>query len=442
MKREKMRAAIAGLLFLIYAAVEILTVGTLQVSAEEEIGEYDLHAGAAVLMDGENGRVLYGKNADQMMPMASTTKIMTCIVALENGNGEDTVTASAYAASQPKVHLGMTKGATYRLEDLLYSLMLESHNDSAVAIAEHIGSTFLSLPPAEERSSQESRMAVEAFATLMNRKAADIGCTNTWFVTPNGLDAEQEVKAKNGEIVIRQHGTTAAELAKIMRYCVWQSPQKERFLEITRQKSYSFTDLSGKRNYNCNNHNLFLDMMDGALSGKTGFTNAAGYCYVGALERDGKSFTVALLACGWPNNKTWKWSDTRKLMEYGLENYEFHPFTEFSYDEKLLKPQSVENGQTRKIGETAYMELKIQGREDAEGLPRGLLLRDEEDILTCCKIEKQLKAPVEAGEQVGIITYSLNGEVLWTEFIITAEKLGKIDFKWCTEQILTLFLLG
>ena len=134
---------------------------------------FELYAQSAVLMDADSGRILYGKNMEETRPMASTTKIMTCILALERADLEDTVEVSAYAASMPDVQLNIRQGEQYRLGDLLYSLMLESHNDSAVAIAEHVGGT------------------VEGFADLMNEKAASLGCENTWFITPNGLDASE-----------------------------------------------------------------------------------------------------------------------------------------------------------------------------------------------------------------------------------------------------------
>lgn len=111
-----------------------------------------------------------------------------------------------------------------------------------------------------------------------------------------------------------------------MKYCIKESPCREDFLNVTRTASYSFYDADKKRSFSCNNHNAFLNMMEGALTGKTGFTANAGYCYVGALTRDGKTFIVALLACGWPNNKTYKWKDTVKLMNYGLENYSYRSF--------------------------------------------------------------------------------------------------------------------
>ena len=251
-----------------------------------------LYSESAVLMDADSGRILYEKNGYEQRPMASTTKIMTCILALENGKEEDIVTASEYAASRPKVHLGVRKGEQFRFGDLLYSLMLESHNDTAVMLAEHLEGD------------------VETFADKMNQKAKKIGCRHTFFITPNGLDATKKT-GENEQV----HSTTAADLARIMRYCIKESPQKEAFLNITRTQSYTFWDIEKKRSFSCNNHNAFLSMMEGALSGKTGFTAKAGYCYVGALKREEKTLIVALLACGWPNNKTYKWKDTVKLME-------------------------------------------------------------------------------------------------------------------------------
>ncbi|MBE5867524.1 MAG: D-alanyl-D-alanine carboxypeptidase [Lachnospiraceae bacterium] len=411
----------------------------LPVRATMELGEYDLYAKAAVLMDGESGRVLYEKNGDQVMPMASTTKIMTCIVALENAGLEEEVEVSAYAASQPKVHLGMKKGTVYRLGDLLYSLMLESHNDTAVAIAEHIGAKSLQLHATTQRSVEESKQAVSAFATLMNAKAKELGCENTWYITPNGLDASQQLATESGSVE-KIHSTTAEELALVMRYCAWESPHKEEFLEITRQRSYSFADVSGSRSHTCTNHNSFLDMMDGALTGKTGFTNAAGYCYVGALEREGKKYTVALLACGWPNNKSWKWSDTRRLMEYGLKNYELCRLEDFVCDQSELPALKVEEGQTDRLGEQASTGLRIKIQDRSEFT--GMLLGEHEKVEVTVKLPKNLQAPVSEGMQVGLITYSLNGENIFTEQIVASRSIDKIDFSWCLEKILGIFFLG
>ncbi len=137
-------------------------------------GDLEVNAEAAVVMDADSGRVLFEKDGFTVRSMASTTKIMTCILALENGDPDDEVLVSAYAASMPDVQLNIREGERYRLGDLLCSLMLESHNDTAVAIAEHIGGS------------------VEGFAAMMNQKARDLGCSDTCFVTPNGLDGTDE----------------------------------------------------------------------------------------------------------------------------------------------------------------------------------------------------------------------------------------------------------
>ena len=136
--------------------------------------------------------------------------------------------------------------------------MLKSHNDTAVAIAEHCGGS------------------VEGFARMLNRKAKQIGCKNTYFITPNGLDAEDE----NGK-----HHTTAKDLALIMRYAV----KNETFLHIAQTRDYTFSEITGKRTFSLHNANAFLDMRDGVLAGKTGYTSQAGYCYVCAWGKRGQN---------------------------------------------------------------------------------------------------------------------------------------------------------
>ncbi len=407
--------------------------------AQEDLS---LYATSAVLMDADSGRVLYSKNGDTPMAMASTTKIMTCILVLEHGNLDDMASVSSYAASMPKVKLYVKKGEEYQVRSLLFSLMLESHNDSAVVLAEYIGKQYLSEELAQkntaEFSTEESKQAVKAFAKLMNEKAAELGCEKTWFITPNGLDATETFEV-NGESVTKEHSTTAAELARIMAYCVNESPCRDVFREITRTPSYSFGE--NGRMVTCNNHNAFLNMMDGAFSGKTGFTNKAGYCYVGALERDGKTFIVSLLACGWPNNKSYKWSDSKELMEYGLENFDFREFLgeESAYDAGSLAPVPVENGQTPVLGDTAYAELEIVGRNEEN--QQGLLMRADEQIVTKEQIAGKLIAPVKTGTKVGTITYSVDGKVYLTESVVTKNSVQNITPDWCVEQILRRFLI-
>lgn len=302
-------------------------------SAEEETeNPPKLHAQCAVLMDGYSGRILWEKDGDRQVPMASTTKIMTCILALEFADMEELVTVSPYAASMPDVQLGICAGEQYQMEHLLLSLMLESHNDSAVAIAEYVGEQLIIQQQESEkkqkiisepnnRTVDESQYLVSVFADAMNQKAMELGCSHTWFITPNGLDASQQVVTESGMTENRQHSTTAAELAEIMRYCTAESKKKDLFLRITNTMQTDFYDLQKKRAFHCENHNRYLSMNHHALSGKTGFTGKAGYCYVGAVNQDGCFLIVALLGCGWPPAKNLKWEDMNRLVSYGTEKY-------------------------------------------------------------------------------------------------------------------------
>ena len=296
--------------FLVFAMSPLEKVHAGTGSAVLPLKDNDLYALSACLMDADSGRVLYGKNVDEVRAMASTTKIMTLIIALEYGNAEDTVTISPYAASMPDVQLNVRAGEQYRLGDLCYAMMLESYNDIAAAIAEHIGMAYadIDINDTEKRSIDDSRKCVSAFAGLMNDKARELGCENTYFITPNGLDAEDE----NGK-----HSTTARELALIAAYAV----KKDDFNVITGTKQYSFCEINGKRNCNVYNKDAFLNQMSGAFGIKTGFTGNAGYCFVGALKSDGRTFISVVLGSGWPSNRTYKWKDTRKLMEYGINNF-------------------------------------------------------------------------------------------------------------------------
>ncbi|MCC8045435.1 MAG: D-alanyl-D-alanine carboxypeptidase [Clostridiales bacterium] len=418
----------------------------------------DLYARCAVLMDGGSGRVLYDQNGDVPLPMASTTKIMTCILALEamgemedgasytdsqteaapdaetdmdavlgtdsetgtaQGAGSETDTAavqstdfetdtaadiictvSGTASAQPEVKLGLVKDDTFYLSDLLYSLMLESHNDTAVCIAETIGGS------------------VEGFAAMMNARAREIGCTQTYFITPNGLDAEDE----NGE-----HHTTAHDLALIMRYCLTESPQREAFLTVTQTSSYSFSNISGTRSYSCSNHNAFLNLMEGAISGKTGFTSKAGYCYVGALERDGKLLIVALLACGWPNNKGYKWVDTKKLMNYGLSEYELRDITAAVSQTGEIE---VTDGQQEQVSTQAETPPSVE-----------VLMRSDEEVEVRVEMLQTIEAPVMEGTQVGLVHFLVDGSEYAVTSILTTQEVKERTFLYCLRELTEAFLL-
>ena len=398
-KRRNRAGFFLGILLLLFGSMPAA-------AARQESEPNQLFATAACLMDGDTGRVLFGKRETDPMAMASTTKIMTCILALENGGEQAVATASAQAAAAPKVHLGVYEGEQFLLGDLLYSLMLESHNDAAVMIAETISGS------------------IEGFAALMNEKAAVIGCTDTHFVTPNGLDASDA----GGD-----HHTTAADLARIMRYCIKTSPKATEFLAVTQTRSYTFWDLEKKNMFNCCNHNALLDQMEGAISGKSGFTAKAGYCYTGALERDGKCLIVTLLACGWPNHKNYKWADAAKLLNYGLESYTYRDVLDHSWKPGRIEVTDGVYDGLLQTKSSASLGLVSPALDPARSLP--VLLKETEIPKKDIFLPELIEAPVKKGEKVGSVTYSIDGMLLAEYPVYAAETIEKIDYGWCMEQV-------
>lgn len=365
----------------------------------------NLYAESAVLMDADTGRILYGKEERKIRPMASTTKVMTCILALEKTDGNEIVEVSSRAASQPDVQLNMQKGEQYYLKDLLYSLMLKSHNDTAVAIAEHVGGS------------------VEKFADMMNEKAVQIGCTQTHFVTPNGLDAEDEEGI---------HATTARDLALLMRYAI----QNQDFLTIAQTTDYNFSDLSGNRTFVLHNTNALLGTMDGILAGKTGFTAGAGYCYVCAVKREDRTFVIALLASGWPSHKNYKYEDTAKLVQYAFDQYHYYEI----WKEIQIGAVEVKNGIpiSDRLFETAYANVEVLGAMEKR---RRILLREDEEIQVREELKKDLSAPVKEGDVVGNIVYTLDGDVVCRYPMILKDSILRKNFWWCYKKIWTRYCL-
>ncbi len=398
MKNVKCKKIVSIIMaFLYFALIVNETIYAKSGDAFLPLKSNELYALSACLMDADSGRVLYDKNADEVRAMASTTKIMTLIVALEYANENDIVTVSPYAASMPDVQLNIRAGEQYRLGDLYYAMMLESFNDVAVTIAEYIGECYAlnqddrtANTDIKARSYDDSKKYVHTFAKLMNEKAKELGCENTYFITPNGLDAEDE----NGK-----HSTTAKELAVIASYAI----KNERFNDIIGTRQYSFCEVNGTRNCSAYNKDAFLNQMNGAFGIKTGFTGNAGYCFVGALKSDGRTFISVVLGSGWPSNRTYKWKDTRKLMEYGINN--FFPRTVFSTIEDY-KDVRVKDGMEESASTCIKGDLS-------------LILCDADDVRVVYELEDYIDAPVRVGDVVGKAIIYVNGQRMGS-FPITA----------------------
>ena len=349
---------------------------------EEKVVKY---AKSAVLIDGDSGRILYEKSAHNKVSVASTTKIMTCIIVIENGNLGDMVTPSDYAIAMPKVKMHLDSKDKYKLEDLLYAMMLESYNDVAVAVAEHIAGS------------------VEKFAELMNINAKDIGMKDTNFVTPNGLDAKNQY-------------STAYDMALLGMYAT----NNELFVKITNTRNYSFVSENGRR-VSVSNKDAFLDKMSDAIGIKTGFTGNAGYCFVGALKNENKKLISCVLACGWPPNKGYKWNDTLSLMKYG-ENYNYKEIVDIQND---FVKYDVRNGVENILN--TYTNEKF-----------GLLLKNDDKVDKKIVISKK-NAPIFKNEVVGYENIYVNNIKIKAIEIKAKHNIKKYEFKYCLKKFFLIF---
>lgn len=257
----------------IFLCAVLLLAGSLSAAAVENAPETS--AAAVVLMEAEGGTVLYESNADAQMLIASTTKIMTALVVLERCSPDELVTVSAANTAVEGSSMYLQAGKAYTVEELLYGMMLVSGNDAALALAEHTAGS------------------VETFAALMNEKAAALGCENTSFANPHGLNADG-------------HYSSARDLARIMA----EAMENERFRTITGTRSYTL----GMQSYI--NHNRLLWSCDGVIGGKTGYTMAAGRTLVTCAERSGMRLICVTL--GDPDD----WTDHAALYDWGFANYQ------------------------------------------------------------------------------------------------------------------------
>jgi D-alanyl-D-alanine carboxypeptidase len=250
--------------------------------------EEQLTARAAILMDAASGKILYQREPDLRLPPASTTKVTTAILTLESGHKlSELLTVSKAATRVPASKLYLRPGQKLTVEDLLYGVMLSSANDASNVLAEGIGGS------------------VEQFAELMTKKAHLIGAINTHFTNPHGLTAPD-------------HYSTVRDLVTIFQYAM-KNPTFRTIVQTKISAVNSSTLVRKKvvpRRISVRNHNRLLWNFEGAIGGKTGYTHAAQKCFVGAVQRNGATLLIAILG------SRDLWGDTRRLLEYGFDNYE------------------------------------------------------------------------------------------------------------------------
>ncbi|MDD4715861.1 MAG: D-alanyl-D-alanine carboxypeptidase [Oscillospiraceae bacterium] len=344
-------------------ALLLLMSFTVQARAQEPAKEPELSARCAVLMDGISGRVLYAKNSQEEQPIASITKIMTGLVAVERaGLNEKVLIKEEYTRTEGS-SIYLKPGETVTMEELLYGLLLDSGNDAALAIAGHLAGN------------------TEKFAHLMNQKATSLGLHHTHFVNPSGLSADN-------------HYSTALDMAYITRAAM----ENETFSKIFSTKTISI----GSRYYK--NHNRMLWEYPGAIGGKTGFTKQAGRTLVTCAKKGDHQWLIAVTLNA-PND----WPDQTALFNYGFQSY---PEAQLCNANEEFCSLPVTGG----IAESVALRPK-----------ESLLypLREGEEVKSSVELPEVLPAPIQSGSLAGTLRYTLNGMVIGKTDLVYAESVQR-----------------
>lgn len=339
---------------------------------------FSVDAKGAVLIDAASGRVLFGQNENARYPMASTTKIMTALLALENCDLDEEVTASENASGVPGTSIYLGVGETLTMEEMLYGLLLRSGNDAATAIAEHVAGN------------------VEDFAAMMNLRAVELDA-DAHFANPHGLDASG-------------HEASALALARIFR----QAMQNEDFRRITGTVETTIPWVGNEFSRVLTNKNRLLTTYEGATGGKTGYTSDAGRCLVFSAERDGMELIGVVLSCpDWFN-------EAARMLDYGFANY------------RLETPLAA--GQA--ACETAVWDgmegtVKAVAAEDlSAAVGNGETWRVEYSF------PGGVHAPVEAGEAIGTATLYIGGEAVCATELLAARSVERRDLFSALKRLL------
>ena len=362
-----------------------------QAAKYENITDLGLSTKSAILMEASTGTVLYEQNADEKLPPASITKVMTLLLiyeAVRDGkiNWDDKVTVSEHAASMGGSQVYLEVGETQTAADMTKCIAIASANDAAVAMAEYIGGSE------------------EGFVDLMNTRAKELGMENTVFVNACGLDADG-------------HLTTARDIALMSKELIYNFPEIEQYT-TTWQDTINHTTKRGTSEFGLTNTNKLVRWYEGTTGLKTGSTGNAKYCLSATANKNGMSLIAVIMAA--PDNKS-RFSEAIKLLDYGYANYTV-----------LTGAKAGENvGEipvSRGEHETALLEVS----KDVTALMKK---GGEEPVLTY-ELTDVLCAPFEKGTKAGEAVYTLGGEVVARVDVVTSENVGRASLGTVTKRLL------
>ncbi|MBR2214523.1 MAG: D-alanyl-D-alanine carboxypeptidase [Selenomonadaceae bacterium] len=342
------------------------------ISPDDKLPE--LTARSAILMDAATGQIIYARDAKSRRYPASTTKMMTLIVALEKGNVEDYVTVSRRAAGLEGSTLWLEPGDRMRLGDLLYGIMMMSGNDATVAIAEHIAGSE------------------KAFVALMNEKAAAIGANNTHFVNPHGLPHEA-------------HYTTAYDLAQIAAYG-YQNPL---FAEIVGKREQYFAWIKDPA-HKWRNENQMLWLYEGVNGVKTGYTDLAGRCLVTGAKQKGVQLIAVVL------DATYMWNDSIALLDYGFSKVKLKEFVARGKDMGKVPVR---------FGRQISVPVKAE-----QGIALPVIKGEEEKLRQVTELPPSVEAPIQVGDTLGAIKVFCQDREVARADLVATQSVERQSFFW------------
>ncbi len=361
---------------------------------DDNLDASSINSRSCIVYDRNSHMTLYGKNEKKQVKMASTTKIMTSLIIIENCDLSETIEVSKKAAGTGGSRLGLKIGDKITIKDLLYGLMLCSGNDAAVALAEHAGGD------------------IQGFAELMNKKASELGLANTHYESPHGLDSDG-------------HYTTAYELAILTDYAL----KNETFSKIVGTKNYTVT-INGYPK-NLSNTNELLGNLNGVYGVKTGFTNGANRCLVTACKRDSMDIICVVLGADTKNFRT---QDSIKLIEYAFKNFTYANANEIASNSfQNWKEENLKYLNINKSSSTSF-EFEV---ETCENPILSVKKSDIDNIETFISINSDLEAPILSNTVIGSLTLSLDDKTLISLNIINSKDINRKDITYYLNYFFT-----
>lgn len=388
-------------LILVILVISILASSTFLSFSLAPKDEVDISAEAGIVIDALTGDILFGKNPHKPMYPASTTKIMTAILTIENANLNDKIIIDKETPFTDGSSMSVKEGEEFTVEQLLYGLMVKSANDGAVALAKHISGS------------------VEEFAKLMNKRARELGALNTHFTNPHGLPEENHTTTAYDLAVIARHAMTIPKFREVANTVRYQIPITEKTDEIRYYKNTNRllwgVGPSHRIKYNGKWIDIKYDIVDGI---KTGYTFQAQQCLVSTGFKGSRRVISVVLKTTTPN----VYLDTRRLIDYGLDNFSI---VNIVGSNDILKTLEIENGKEKELNLVA---------EDSiiKALPNNYTSSDIKHTIT---LNPEIAAPINSGDILGKVSYSLNGEVMGEINLVAAKSIDETEVSTIMRKI-------